>query len=431
MREFTPWAFLAVTLVGAWFTFNAYLPRLPQRRQGPLIVPSFFAGWLTGELSAHHFAWQVVATTVFVWAGALEAWPGWAGLAITFVSWAFLLAIVPLSARSRGVVERALRDALGADYEREIAPELTERLALRSPRRHLVLPFLLWDSSVHRTRNVRYAEGAGHCHLLDVYAPKQRVQDAPVLLQVHGGAWVVGDKREQALPLMLHLAARGWVCVTINYRLGPRSRWPAQIVDVKLALRWIREHIAEFGGDPDFVVITGGSAGGHLSSLAALSAGDPEWQPGFESVDTSVRACVPFYGVYDFTNDWQTRRGGGFQRFLERAVMEKPYAEGPELWRRASPVHRVHADAPPCLVVHGSHDSLAPVGEARRFVEHLRRVSRAPVAYAEIPYAQHAFEIFHSLRTRHVVRGVDRFLSHVYSRYLAEKRNRAKERAAG
>ena len=68
-----PWIFLAVTLVGAWFTFNAYLPT---RARGPLIVPSFFAGWLTSELSAHHFAWQLVATVFFVWVGALEAWPG-------------------------------------------------------------------------------------------------------------------------------------------------------------------------------------------------------------------------------------------------------------------------------------------------------------------------------------------------------------------
>ncbi len=69
------WSFLFVTLVGAWFTFNAYVPH---RRTGPLIVPSFFAGWLTAELSAHHFAWQVVATVVFVAMGALDVWP-WMG----------------------------------------------------------------------------------------------------------------------------------------------------------------------------------------------------------------------------------------------------------------------------------------------------------------------------------------------------------------
>jgi len=87
---------------------------------------------------------------------------------------------------------------------------------------------------------------------------------------------------------MSHLAELGWVCVAINYRLSPRSTWPDQIVDVKRALAWTKEHIAEYGGDPDWVAITGGSAGGHLSSLAALTPNDPQFQPGFEDADTSV-----------------------------------------------------------------------------------------------------------------------------------------------
>ena len=99
---------------------------------------------------------------------------------------------------------------------------------------------------------------------------------------------------------MSHLAELGWVCVAINYRLSPRSTWPDQIIDVKRALAWTKEHIAEYGGDPDWVAITGGSAGGHLSSLAALTPNDPQFQPGFEDADTSVRAAVPFYGLYDF-----------------------------------------------------------------------------------------------------------------------------------
>ena len=122
-----------------------------------------------------------------------------------------------------------------------------------------------------------------------------------MLLQVPGGAWMTGNKRGQAHPLMSHLAELGWVCVAINYRLSPRSTWPDHIVDVKRALAWTKEHIAEYGGDPDWIAITGGSAGGHLSSLAALTANDPQFQPGFEEADTRVQAAVPFYGVYDFT----------------------------------------------------------------------------------------------------------------------------------
>jgi acetyl esterase/lipase len=413
-----PWLFLTVTLIGAWFTFNAYVP---QRRTGPLVVPSFFAGWLTSELSAHHFAWQLAATLFFVWAGALRAWPGWVGLGITIASWVGLLALGRIAKRAAPVVETALQDALGPGYADAILPELAERLAAPDPpMRHLV-PFLLFDRRVRVTRDIPYASEAGRRNQLDVYSPRVAVHEAPVLLQVHGGGWVIGNKREQALPLMNYLAARGWVCVAANYRLSPRATFPDHLIDLKRALRWIRENIAEFGGDPRFVAASGGSAGGHLSSLLALTANDPEYQPGFEDLDTSLRACVPFYGVYDLCGRYGLQARHGVDSFFARLVMKKRFADEPDAFRRASPMHRIHPGAPPFFVIHGSHDSLASVEEARQFAKLLRETSKAPVAYAEVPGAQHAFEVFHSRRTTHVVRAVGRFMGHVHSQYLRER----------
>ena len=131
-----------------------------------------------------------------------------------------------------------------------------------------------------------------------------------MLLQVPGGAWAIGMRRPQAYPLMSHSPTRGWICVSMDYRVSPRHTWPDHIVDVKRALAWVKENIAEYGGDPDFVAITGGSAGGHLSALAALTPNDPQWQPGFEDADTSVVAAVPVYGRYD----WFTTEGEGRRR---------------------------------------------------------------------------------------------------------------------
>ncbi len=407
------WLFLAVTLVGAWFTFNAYLPH---RRGSGLMVPSFFAGWLTGALSVHHFAWQLAASVFFLSAGALDAWPGRVGLAITLCSWAGLGVLVLLSVRTRGVVEQSLDEALGPDPLR--APP---REARPAPRGRLLIPFLLYDRSVESVRDIRYAPGAGRRHLLDVYRPKSGANGAPVLLQIHGGAWVIGDKRQQALPLMLHLAARGWVCVAANYRLSPRATFPEHLIDVKLALAWVREHVVEFGGDPDFVALTGGSAGGHLSSLAALTANDPEYQRGFETTDTAVSACVPFYGVYDVANELGSDRHQALERFLSRAVLKRSRAEDPAAYQKASPLSRAHPGAPPFFVIHGTHDSLAPVEEARAFAARLRATSQSPVVYAELPGAQHAFELFHSLRTRHVVHGVERFLERLHADYRAAR----------
>jgi acetyl esterase/lipase len=211
---------------------------------------------------------------------------------------------------------------------------------------------------------------------------------------------------------MYHLASRGWVCVAINYRLSPKGTWPDHLVDCKLALKWVREHIAQFGGDPDYVVVTGGSAGGHLTAMMGLTANDPEFQPGFEAVDTRVRAMVPFYGVFDWCDRYGIRgRGDGLRRLLERYVVKRKRDDVPEVYDNASPLSHVRPDAPPALVVHGTLDTLAPVEEAREFVRQLRDASNAPVAYAELRGAHHAFEIFHSIRELHAVAGVDQFLA--------------------
>jgi acetyl esterase/lipase len=259
--------------------------------------------------------------------------------------------------------------------------------------------------------------GAGVRNQLDLYFHRSRPQGCPILIYVHGGAWVpVTHKDHQGKPLMLHLASRGWVCFAPNYRLSPPAVFPDHIIDVKKAIAWARAHAEEFGGDPTFITIAGGSAGGHLSALAALTPNDHAYQPGFEDVDTSVDACIPFYGVLDFTNDAAIPSVKGRTHFLlEPIVMKKKLSENREDYVKASPLHRVRADAPPFFVIHGKHDSLVPVAEARHFVERLRAVSHAPVAYAELPGTQHAFDVFPSIRSAHVVRAVERFLDYVWS----------------
>ena len=214
---------------------------------------------------------------------------------------------------------------------------------------------------------------------------------------------------------MNHMAARGWVCVSVDYRLSPGASFPAHIIDCKRALAWVRAHIARWGGDPAFVVATGGSAGGHLCSLLALSANDPQWQPGFEDVDTRVQGCVPFYGVYDLSGRHALKPNGAILEVLESWVIKKRYHEAAALYESGSPIERVHADAPPFLVIHGDRDGLCPVAEARLFAQRLSEVSGSPVAYAEIPGAQHAFDIFRSLRSELVMYGVERFLAYLQS----------------
>lgn len=392
-------ALLAGGLISAGLTLNAFLPIRAGRH---LLLLSFVASALTMELAVHHLIWQVAAAGFLIYFGALESWPGWLGLAFAAFSWAGLLVLIVQGTTSA----RAMREALEG--------VVTDWTGARVRRWRLLAPMAWRHRAVERVRNVEYARVDGHRLRLDIYRPREAGARRPAVLQIHGGAWVMGDKRSQGVPLLTHLAACGWIGFNVNYRLSPAATFPDHLIDLKRALAWIRGHADQLGVDPGFIAVTGGSAGGHLAALMALTANDPRYQPGFERADTSVQAAVPFYGIYDFTNRLGTHPRLFF-RLLERHVMKTSLDEDLERYREASPLDHVRADAPPFLIIHGDRDTLAPLADARLFARELAAASRAPVAYAELRGAQHAFDIFISPRSIPVIEAVARYLSAAYS----------------
>jgi acetyl esterase/lipase len=274
---------------------------------------------------------------------------------------------------------------------------------------------------VERIRGLPFG-GPDHEPLhLDVYRPRGGGGPFPVLLYVHGGGWTMGSRNFQGLTTCTWMASRGWLCVNADYRLSPRATFPDHIVDVKRAIRWVREEGPRLGADPGCLVITGGSAGGHLCSLAALTPNEPEYQPGFEGIDTRVQGCIPFYGVFDFTGEQEHWPHPGLSRTLERVVLKRTRADDPEAFRKASPLHRVHPGAPPFLVIHGTADSLVPIEESRVFHRALAEATGGRAALAEIPGAQHAFELFPSLRTESVRAAVGRFLDRIQRQHRRDE----------
>lgn len=384
----------------------------------------FLAAWLSSEMALIHLIWQVALTALLAFSGGLGDPLAQAGLGVFTLSWLGLVYLHCQSMDTPRYTISALRRALGEDYRSDIPIERQRVLADDIRAKHWLRPFRFKREGVRRHSHISYGE-AGKRNLLDIYHPQEpREGGYPVLLQVHGGAWMIGEKEQQALPLMYHMAQRGWLCVAINYRLSPKVAFPAHIIDVKKAIAWIREHIAEYGGDPDYIAITGGSAGGHLSALAALTPNREEWQPGFEQADTSLQAAVPFYGVYDFLDRYDIRSEMSMEQMVADRVMQCTLQENKALWESASPLDHVSADAPPMFVIQGSHDTLVWVEEARTFVSALQAVASQPVAYAELPGAQHAFEVFHSVRTDHTVNAVGHFLEWCHADWL---RRREKE----
>ncbi len=389
------WVLLALGVWCALHTLNAWRP---VRRNRVLFVWSFFASWLTIEGSPLWIVLEVGAAALLIAAGALDQLVGWVGLGLLVVSWLYLIVLF-FQGRATAATATQAFGAFGADA-------LSGRGRVKAQK-------------ITVERNIEYRRAGGRRLELDVYRPVADGERRPAIIQIHGGGWVFGDKREQGIPLLRHLASHGWVGFNVNYRLSPSATFPDHLVDIKAALAWIRGHSDTYGIDPDFVVVTGGSAGGHLAALMGLTANDPAYQPGFEHADTTVQAAVPFYGVYDFTNRTGAM-GPEFMKWLAQPWVIKAFLDDePEKFQAASPLDQVRADAPPFLVVHGDKDTLAPVSVARLFVDDLRAVSQSEVVYVELRGAQHAFDVFGSPRTRRMVKATERFLFAVHHAYDA------------
>ena len=229
--------FLVRQLVQLGLAANAFRP-LPG---GPAMVPAFFSGWLTSELAPHlaglaaarHRRRTSPGTASMT--GATRSGPGSRRRASPPTPrWS------PAAGRRRTEIEEALVETLGDGYRERIArdPLPDDESA---PWRALAMPFRMRNLDVTAERRLPYAPG-GRRFELDVYHHRDKPTGAPVLLQVHGGAWMIGNKEQQGIPLMMHMAARGWVCVAVNYPLSPKARWPDHLVALKRAMRWIREH---------------------------------------------------------------------------------------------------------------------------------------------------------------------------------------------
>ncbi len=341
----------------------------------------FRLGLLLGEVPVLGLYWLAAGTALAFAQGDVRGAGSWCVVGAAVVVAAGLGVVLRREVRAGAVVEAALREGLGTPATGRIGRLTPGRLAsflLRPvlPRRH---------RGVERVANLRYGD-AGRRNLVDLYRHRSRPTGAPVLIHLHGGGYRQGRKSTQSMDLVLRMAARGWICLSANYRLQPAVRHPEHLIDLKRLIAWVREDGPSHGADPAVVVVTGSSAGGHMAALAALTPGDPAFQPGFESADTSVTAAVclgahlgPYDGVDPLT----------------------------------SPFGHVRAGAPPFLVVHGGSDPMAPAANARRFADTLRAVSVNPVVYAELPGGQHSFDLFRSPRYAAVVDGIEEFTDRV------------------
>jgi len=350
---------LNTSLIVALFTLMALRPPMP-RRSTPFNL-QFALGYLINEQPFLGLWWLLAGTTATLIQPEVSSLLWWMVVGLSAVD-ALALGMIALRARSaRPALSQAFRTAFGTG----MLPYWTR------PRwfRIVLLPFISWRPDVRRIRNRRYGP-APRGNRLDVYVSRRHDRtDAPVLVYVHGGGFRMGSKMLGAHPLLYRLAAEGWVCISVDYRLF-RASYRDQLADVRAALAWTRDHAESFGGSPSTVFLAGGSSGAHLAATAALTGAE-------------VCGVIGLYGYYGETG--------------------QPGSEP------TSPHEYITADAPPFLIIHGALDTLVLVEDARTFAGHVQRVSRRPVAYAELPGTQHNFDFFHSVRFHSVTDAIVRF----------------------
>ena len=216
--------------------------------------------------------------------------------------------------------------------------------------------------------NLPYCSGGQKTLLLDVMAPQARgTAPRPALLFVHGGGWQAGNKRDYH-ELMRGLAAQGAVGFSVEYRLAPGATFPAQVEDVKCAVRWIHAHADEYGIDARRIIAIGGSAGAYLVAMLGTTANQPalEGTGGHAAYSSQIHAMVLHGGVFDLTQAFTDPAVNPGSRQNVMALLGAKPTDNPRRYSGASPMHHVAANNAPALFIHGDRDPLVPVGQAVR-----------------------------------------------------------------
>jgi len=243
-----------------------------------------------------------------------------------------------------------------------------------------------FPTDVRVERSVAYLP-EGRKQRADLYFPPQASPDGklPAVVWIHGGGWIDG-RRDGAREISVcsTLARNGYVAMSIEYVLSDKKQavWPTNLWDCKTAVRWLRKNAAQLGVDPDRIGVLGGSAGGHLAAMVALTTPADGLDPAkpYGGFSCAVKCCVDMYGVADVGT------------YHTATMLGKTFAEAPELYAQASPVTYARSNSPPILILHGTADGTVNVQQSENFAAVLARAGAAHKLIL-IPGAVHSFDL--------------------------------------
>jgi acetyl esterase/lipase len=234
----------------------------------------------------------------------------------------------------------------------------------------------LWG--YHVEPNLVYRTANNFEDKLDVYTPPPGGPPTPVAIIIHGGGWIEGNKESRVMEIMPYLQM-GFAAVNVEYRLGPVSPAPAAVEDCRCALHWVFANAKKYNFDVNRVIVSGGSAGGHLALTTGMltpAAGfdrgcrtdDKEMfkTAGGTGGDPHVAAIVNWFGITDVLDEIH---GPNTKGYAVAWVGDQPNAD--EIAKRVSPINMVSKNTPPIITIHGDHDELVPYSQAVRLKEAL------------------------------------------------------------
>ncbi|MDG1177570.1 MAG: alpha/beta hydrolase, partial [SAR324 cluster bacterium] len=382
------------------------------------ILVSFVLSWLVGDLLPHWILLNAGILLLFSYSEIYSQPLGWGGLLVHFSGWTILMLRLWIMLNLPERLEQQMEAYLGVQWQKIYPSPL-------APRRIFEVDWHSWfnpnkvidDPRIEIIRDQVFHQQAGFQLKLDIYRPHNTKKKHPGILQIHGGAWITGSKR-QASFLMSRMAARGWVCFSVSYRFSPDIVFPEHLIDVKHALRWIRNNAEEHGLDPDFIITTGGSSGGHLAAMTALTQNQAEFQPGFEKTDTSIQGCVPFYGVFNFSEPFDERTPFPAKaRVLQMLCGGTPETQ-PDRYQQITPANWISGKTPPFLLIQGETDALISATETQAFWEELQAHKVEDSAFLRLPLVEHAFDIFPTLTAQCIVPTIERYLIMLHQNHL-------------
>lgn len=244
----------------------------------------------------------------------------------------------------------------------------------------LVVGFLAYSplpaAEPTRLNDICYATVNGHDLKLDLYRPAG--EKHALIVWVHGGAWRSGSKKDMPLGGLLQA---GYSVASVDYRLSTQAPFPAQVHDLKAAIRFLRARQSDYGYDANRIIIAGASAGAHLAALVGVSNGNPELEGqvgDYKDTSSDIQAIVSFFGMSNLTTilSQSTPHGLNVRVPALQLLLEGQPADKPDLARLASPVYHVDERDPPLLLIHGDQDPQAPINQSHELQGRYEAVGR-------------------------------------------------------